>query len=259
MMKKVNLSLFTFLVVGILALSAPAKATVVLIKTNMGDIEVNLLDEHTPKTVSNFIQYIEAGTYQNTIIHRSVPNFVIQGGGFQYNLETDTVETASTFDPVVNEPVFSNVAGTIAMAKQAGDEDSATNQWFFNVVDNSSPLDKDNGGYTVFGVVTGNGLEIIDAINKLDRYQLGGAFDSAPLISLPPEDEIITNEHLVVVESITITDPNQDTQPELPPLLDNTDPAPMPTPPEDNDSSGGGSSSFLIIGALFIARLFRRS
>ena len=259
MMKKVNLSLFTFLVAGILALSAPAKATVVLFETNMGDIEVNLLDEHTPETVNNFIRYIEAGTYQNTIIHRSEPNFVIQGGGFQYNLETEEVETAISFDSVVNEPVFSNVRGTIAMAKLGSDENSATNQWFFNVQDNSSNLDNQNGGFTVFGVVTGNGMEIIDAINLLERYQLGGAFNSTPLVSLPNEDEAITNEHLVVVESITITNSNQDTQPELPPSVDSTDPTPMPTPPGDNDSSGGGSSSFLIIGALFIARLFRRS
>lgn len=246
MMKFINLSLIATFFMGLLTLSTPAKATVVWFETNMGDIEVNLLDEHTPETVNNFIRYIEAGSYQNSIIHRSVPNFIVQGGGFNYNTETGDVDEEQKFSAVTNEPKFSNIRGTIAMAKQSGDENSATNQWFFNVENNSGNLDKQNGGFTVFGVVT-VGMDIIDKINDLPQYEIVGlsAFTQTPL-QTEPTGNGITEEHFVLVQSITITDPNIDTQPELPPLVDNTDPVPLPTPPEDSDSSGGGSIFWLL-------------
>lgn len=201
-----------------------AQATVVHFKTNMGDFDVNLFDSSTPETVANFLSYVEAGSYNNSIVHRSVPDFVTQGGGFTYFVEDNTVDVTPAFDPVINEPVFSNVRGTIAMAKLGGDPDSATSQWFFNIEDNSANLDIQNGGFTVFGVVMAEGMEVVDAINALERYNLGGAFDSAPLISLPGDGEDITNEHLVIIESITVTNSNTDTNLELlPPATIDTD------------------------------------
>ncbi|KGJ98071.1 hypothetical protein ND16A_0876 [Thalassotalea sp. ND16A] len=255
-MKFLNFSLTAVLLSGLLTVSSPANATIVLFKTSMGDFEVNLLDNDTPETVTNFLAYVEAGAYSNSIVHRSMPNFIVQGGGFIYNGETDEVEEPVTFDPVINEPVFSNVRGTIAMAKKPGDENSATNQWFFNNADNSANLDNQNGGFTAFGVVTGNGMEIIAAINALPRYNLAGAFDNTPLQNVPAEGVPVTDEHLVMIESVTVINNNKDTQPELPPLADVD---PVPVPPEDNDSSGGGSTGFLLLSALVGIRLFRRN
>ncbi|TLU64596.1 peptidylprolyl isomerase [Thalassotalea litorea] len=236
------------------ALIANAQATVVHFKTNVGDFDVNLFDSSTPETVENFLSYVEAGSFDNTIIHRSVTDFVAQGGGFNYFSEDNTVDAVPAFDPVINEPIFSNVRGTIAMAKLGGDPNSATNQWFVNMGDNSANLDLQNGGFTVFGIVMGDGMEVIDAINALDRYNLGGAFDSAPLISVPEDGGEITNEHLVIVESITVTDNNVDTNLELlPPLTIDADhdgyPNDVDAFPEDDtewldtDSDGTGNNA----------------
>jgi len=247
MMKLANLSIITFLFAGIIALSTPVQATVVLFETNMGSIEVNLLDEHTPETVNNFIRYIETGSYQNSIIHRSVPNFITQGGGFNYNIETGNVVDEQKLTSVKNEPVFSNVRGTIAMAKLGSNENSATNQWFFNTQNNSGNLDNQNGGFTVFGMVT-LGMDIVDAINELPLYEIQGlpAFTETPLRAEPAGDGI-TEEHYVLVESITITNANQDTQPDLPPK----------STAEKDDSSGGGSLFWLLSFLGF--GLFRRA
>lgn len=148
-----------------------AYATVVKFETTMGDFEVNLYDKHAPKTVANFLAYIEAERYKGVIIHRSISNFVVQGGGYVFD-DTNTLVPIATFDAVVNEPVLSNVRGTLAMAKTPGLVNSASSQWFFNLANNSDAqkLDTNNGGFTVFGQVTGDGMEIIDAIAKLPTY-----------------------------------------------------------------------------------------
>tara|TARA_B100000749_G_scaffold254619_1_gene222201 strand:- start:1229 stop:1621 length:393 start_codon:yes stop_codon:yes gene_type:complete len=105
-----------------------AAATVVEIRTNMGNISVNLFDEATPETVENFLEYVNSGAYANNVVHRSEPDFVVQAGGFTYN-NTLPLDNVATGVAVVNEPELSNVRGTIAMAKQAGDPNSATSQW----------------------------------------------------------------------------------------------------------------------------------
>ena len=233
-----------------------ANATVVLVKTSMGDFEVNLLDEHTPKTVENFLDYVQAQDFDNSIIHRSVPGFIIQGGGYFYDTEEQAVDNVNSNSAVINEPVFSNVIGTIAMAKLSGDENSATNQWFFNVGNNSSNLDNQNGGFTVFGVVQGDGLEILKTIEELDHYTIQDlpGFTDTPLRSVP-DDSPLTDEHFVMIESITVVNENVDTQPELPPASTKSD---DPQPDNDSDSSGGSSSSLLLLAGLAFARLFRR-
>lgn len=149
-----------------------SQATVVQFETNFGNFEVNLYDNDTPETVANFLQYVEDGDYTNTIIHRSISNFVIQGGGFTYN-DSWPVDNIATNDPVTNEPVFSNVRSTIAMAKVGGNPNSATSQWFFNLANNSggnADLDGQNEGFTVFGEVVGDGMTIIDQIAAVPTF-----------------------------------------------------------------------------------------
>ncbi len=154
--------------------------TFVQFDTSLGSVEVQLFNKDTPLTVANFLQYVNQGLYNNTIIHRSVPDFVVQGGGF-----TPTGAAIQTFAPVQNEPVFSNVLGTIAMAKVAGDPNSATSQYFFNVADNSQALDNQNGGFTVFGDVV-QGLNIVQSINALPTVSAtigANSFTDLPLLT----------------------------------------------------------------------------
>ena len=157
--------------------------TIVRMTGNMGEFDIQLLDAWTPKTTANYLGYVERGDFGNSIIHRSVPGFVVQGGG--YTLRSNTIAPVSARPPVTNEPSFSNVRGTVAMAKLGGDPNSATSEWFVNLSDNSANLDNQNGGFTVFGVVLGNGMAVADAIAALPSYnatkELGGAFSQLPL------------------------------------------------------------------------------
>ena len=171
-------------VLVLFALSAVAHATVVRMHTVLGDIDVLLFDSAAPATVSNFLTYVNSGAYANSFIHRSVPGFVIQGGGYTYN---NGVVAIPQNPPVVNEfsPSRSNLRGTIAMAKLGSDPNSATSQWFFNLANNASNLDNQNGGFTVFGQVVGNGMQVVDAIAALQRVN-AGALPSIPCRSFPP-------------------------------------------------------------------------
>ena len=121
-----------------------AKSTIVGFQTDFGYFEVNLYDNATPETVENFLQYVDDGDYSNMVFHRSVDGFILQGGGFAYFNEWPPT-AISTNPSVNNEPVYSNVRGTIAMAKLASSPDSATNQWFINLANNSTNLDRENG------------------------------------------------------------------------------------------------------------------
>jgi peptidyl-prolyl cis-trans isomerase A (cyclophilin A) len=105
--------------------------------------------------------------------------------------------------PVVNEfdSSRSNVRGTIAMAKLGGDPNSATSGWFFNLADNSTNLDFQNGGFTVFGKVIGNGMDVVDAIAALPVYNAGGAFTDLPLIGYTGGS--ITGANLVMVTNVS--------------------------------------------------------
>lgn len=192
----------------ILTLSMPATATVVLVKTSLGNFEVNLFDQKTPLTVTNFLTYVNNGNYNNSLVHRSLPGFVVQGGGFQYSGNNTAPFTATAvLSPVKNEPLYSNLRGTIAMAKQSGKPDSATNQWFINLADNSQNLDTQNSGFTVFGQVIGNGMEIVDAIAKLPT-DLAPGFAEVPLRNYTAADvqakRPVAAANLVYIESISV-------------------------------------------------------
>jgi len=142
----------------------------------------------TPLTAANFLAYANAGRYTNTIIHRSIANFMIQGGGFTQptaasNVPAGYPATIAQFAAVQNEFGNSNIRGTIAMAKLGSDPNSATNQWFFNTADNSGNLDSQNGGFTAFGHVLGTGMGVVDALAAIPKYNAdgGGVFSDLPL------------------------------------------------------------------------------
>jgi cyclophilin family peptidyl-prolyl cis-trans isomerase len=195
----------------VLALPTAASATAVKVSTVLGDIYVALFPDVAPLTVANFLGYANRQAYDNSFFHRSMPGFVIQGGGYR---ATSGLPEIPTDPPVVNEFNRSNVRGTVAMAKLGGDPNSATSQWFINLVDNNhaqapANLDADNGGYTVFGRVIGKGMEAVDAIATLTRVNAGAPFDNLPLTSMPA-DLIIREENLVMVRGVTVVPPRGD-------------------------------------------------
>ena len=145
----------------------------ITIKTNHGDIKVELFDEKAPISCENFRQYITDGHFAGTIFHRVIPNFMIQGGGFDADMRQKP-----TRDPIKNEADngVSNKRGTLAMARTMV-VDSATAQFFINLKDNDF---LDNGtrdfGYAVFGEVA-DGMDVVDAIASVETGNRGGHQD----------------------------------------------------------------------------------
>jgi len=177
--------------------------TIVRVSTTVGDLSVGLYDEATELTVANFLSYLEreGDNYNQTYIHRTANTTggdfqIVQGGAYRFTPFVGAVEI-TVQDPVLNEPVFSNVRGTIAMAKLTGLPNSATNQWFFNVTDNSASLDVQNEGFTVFGEVLGGeqGMATLEAIMALQKVDLGNRANFAPIITQEysgrPDDEFV--------------------------------------------------------------------
>jgi cyclophilin family peptidyl-prolyl cis-trans isomerase len=145
----------------------------VIIDTSMGAITVELFKDKAPKSVANFLDYVKSGFYSNTIFHRVIRGFMIQGGGL-----TQSMELKPTRQAIQNEAKngLSNLRGTLAMARK-GDIDSATAQFFINTVDNAR-LDHVEGdparfGYAVFGKVTA-GMEVVDKIEAVATGNNGG-------------------------------------------------------------------------------------
>lgn len=149
--------------------------TLVRVNTTYGSFTIELFDNDTPATVANFLGYVDRGDFSRSFFHRSEPDFVIQGGAYRWRGDCATgIDPATcsvariTQQPIVpNEPGISNTEGTLAMAKQGGIPDSATSQWFVNMSDNSENLDNQNGGFTAFGRVLGNGLAVLKPANEL--------------------------------------------------------------------------------------------
>jgi len=154
----------------------------ITLKTNIGDIFIELDEENAPKTCENFKKYVEDGHFDGTIFHRVIDNFMIQGGGFQVGMMEK-----GTREPIENEAKngLSNETGSIAMARTM-DPHSATAQFFINVADNKF-LDypgQDGWGYCVFGKVT----EGMDVVNKIKGVETG---NKAGHSDVPVEDIII--------------------------------------------------------------------
>lgn len=162
-----------------------AVGTVVRFNSVLGTMDFELLDDDTPKTVENFLNY--QARYANSIIHRSVKDFVIQGGGFGLNSSNQVVEITDDA-PVESEfdSANSNVRGTLAMALKGGNINSGTNQWFVNVKDNSASLDPQK--FTVFGRVIGEGMTVADQINGLATFDLTALVSQSALNTTPLQD-----------------------------------------------------------------------
>lgn len=175
-------------------------------RTVYGDIEVELFEDK-PETTRNFIRYVQSGLFQDIFFHRHVPGFVIQGGGY-YVGDRGTTNAGfyfvPTFPAITNEfgvgRNMSNIFGTIAMAKSPDNPNSATSQFFFNLADNASNLDYQNGGFTVFGKAV-RGTNVLNRFNfpaaltnhiTIADYRPFLPFDSLPTLAPNPTmDDLI--------------------------------------------------------------------
>jgi cyclophilin family peptidyl-prolyl cis-trans isomerase len=162
-----------FLSTVLFTMSAAAANPHVVLKTTKGEIEVELFQDKAPISVENFLKYVDDGFYDGTIFHRVIGSFMIQGGGF-----TKSLEKKKTRAPIKNEATnrVSNLRGTLAMAR-TGVVDSATAQFFINVVDNQRLDHRGPGpayGYAVFGKVV-RGMDVVDMI-KVTRTGSCGTF-----------------------------------------------------------------------------------
>jgi len=164
--------------------------------TNLGNVDVTLTPNAAPKTVANFLSYLNAGYYNNVVFHRSVANFIVQGGQYQYFPgQTPNLVAIPTSPAIQNEFNVSNTAGTIAMALVSGNANSATSQWFFNVVDNSGQLDSQS--FTVFGSTNAAGLAVLKRINALPTVDESAVYGDSGLTTFP-----VSNSNPIVVSSI---------------------------------------------------------
>ncbi len=165
-------------------------------------LDVALFSHRTPVTRGNFLTYVADEDYANSFIHRSVPGFVLQGGGYRFNDDTDII-SVPTDEPIVNEFGVSNTISTIAMAKLGGDPNSATSQWFVSLGANSDILDSQNGGFTVFGRITrstfGN-AQIFGNPSVFPVYDysslIGSPFGELPLFHTHVPTELYRNQFI---------------------------------------------------------------
>jgi peptidyl-prolyl cis-trans isomerase A (cyclophilin A) len=211
--------LFTILCVGLITGVVQATTIVQFTLNNqmagvfgaLNNYQVQLYDSQAPITVNNFLRYVNNQNYNNTIIHRSVQGFIVQGGGFspQSDATTHQIQTINpivSYGAIVNEfsATRSNVRGTIAMAKIGGDPNSATNQWFINLADNSSNLDNQNGGFTVFGQVVGEGMSLVNAISNIPVYNLTSYNFNSALTDVPFYSPYLYSDYLVTFPSVAV-------------------------------------------------------
>jgi peptidyl-prolyl cis-trans isomerase A (cyclophilin A) len=170
-----------------------AHATDVSVCTDAGNFTIELYDEQAPAHAANFLRYVDRGFYMGTVFHRVIPDFVVQGGGY-----TRVYRSKTTLDPIVNESQngLTNVRGTLSAARTS-DPDSATSQFYVNLVDNPS-LNASQGkaGYTVFGRVR-SGMEVVDQIAALPTGP-SGPFSSDvtdPLIAVTSMARVVSDRY----------------------------------------------------------------
>ena len=185
----------------------PGVTDAVRMTTVAGNIDIELLGKDKPITVANFLKYVDQGRYfifdatanqtASSFIHRSIPNFIVQGGGYLGTVNPSPTPGSANnnalptqvaaFSAIQNEPGISNTRGTIAMAQAGADANSATSQWFINLANNGGPpnnldIRSNNAGpYTVFGRVVNNTMTTVDSIAAFPRFNFGAPFDSLPL------------------------------------------------------------------------------
>lgn len=170
------------ILMGLLCFNLLAQETTlprVVIETSMGEIELELSQDKAPKTVENFLKYVDAGFYNGTIFHRVIKDFMIQGGGFDKAMEQKKTRPA-----IKNEANngLKNEKGTVAMARTS-DPHSATAQFFINTIDNDYLNFKNEThagyGYTVFGRVV-EGMSVVNRIQNVKTGSIGG-FQNVPM------------------------------------------------------------------------------
>lgn len=164
----------------LLCFSLPVVSAVsVVIETSKGSIELELNEERAPITVTNFLAYVDLSFFDGTLFHRTIKNFVIQGGG----VLPDMTEKPTNL-PIKNEALngLSNLRGTIGMARDT-EIDTATSQFFINTVDNirldHQPENPQRYGYAVFGKVTA-GMEVVDVIQNVATHTVG-EYENTPV------------------------------------------------------------------------------
>jgi cyclophilin family peptidyl-prolyl cis-trans isomerase len=205
------LSAFMALLVCYLAPQTATANFILRVQTDLGSFDIELFDVIAPLTVNNFMNYVNDGDYDDTFFHRTQSDLFIQGGGFVFNGVSGSFFAGGTTSiprdpPVANEFNLSNVRGTVAMAKNADDPDSADSEWFVNLADNSAILDVENGGSTVFARVLGNGLDVLDEIASLLRCGdflpgfVCGGFVETPTVD--PQAVFDSNDVLVNISHI---------------------------------------------------------
>ena len=203
-----GVSLTFVMTVGLLisATNRASAGTLVTIDTNFGDIQVDLFNDVAPNTVTNFVNLVAGGNYTNTIIHRSVSNFVIQGGGF-----STTYSPISNLGQIPLEYKIDNIRGTISMAR-TDSPNSATSQWFISTKDNTSTLGPGGSspdGYAAFGWVL-EGMDVVDAIAALPKFNYGQPFNELPLRNFTQEEyqegKIPDTNNTVIINSVSIAE-----------------------------------------------------
>lgn len=225
-MKTIRFTMACF--IGCLVVKTVFAATLVRIELQQGaapaeTVNLKLYDDVAPLTISNFLNYANSttssgGDYTHSFIHRSIPGFIVQGGGYTFdpwlNDGTFSFDMISGLflgglqelledSPIANEYNKSNVTGTIAMALRGGDVNSATSQWFINLGDNSASLDPQS--FTVFGEVLGDGMDVFNSIAAqpiYDNYDIHPVLAALPLVGYTSGEPVI-QANLIQQTSIT--------------------------------------------------------
>jgi peptidyl-prolyl cis-trans isomerase A (cyclophilin A) len=178
MFKRLFAALLVTLSLGAAVAPAAEKNPLVLIETSMGTIKAELFADKAPLSVKNFLDYANSGYYKDTIFHRVIPGFMVQGGGMTANLQPKP----GNKPPIKNEAGngLKNDRGTLAMAR-TGNPDSATSQFFINVVNNDglNRPNPDGFGYAVFGRVI-EGMDVVDKIVSAPQKRQNMTFQNVP-------------------------------------------------------------------------------
>lgn len=177
-MKSVVRSLLATATLATALAATPASAQQVQLTTTLGDVVLELDAAKAPKSVANFLQYVQSGHYDGTVFHRVIDGFMVQGGGLTADLVPKPTRAPVGLE---SRNGLRNIRGSVAMARTAA-ADSATSQFFINLQDNSfldAANSRDGNGYTVFGKVV-SGMEVVDRIRAVPTGRKG-AYENVPL------------------------------------------------------------------------------
>lgn len=254
------ITLATTIYIGLFLALPSAHAARVQFHTFLGDIEVDLFDQQTPIASDAFLSLVDNGVFDNSIIHRIDNNRLMEGG--LYSLANGTLSPISNLGVTRSEVLFSNVRGTLAYADPAQLSASLRSvQWFINLCDNSDILDRQNGGYTVFGRVSDAGMAVVDAIAQLEKLSFEG-FPDLPLRHYSAQDalngEVIAQDNYALIKRVVILDNTETSDIELPPLILQATPSPGVTSENDDVIEGIGALNSNDFWAFLMLILIKR-